>query len=109
MIVQAEKELSEVEIDHIKIYLNKNPNLKKQLVSKEEEYILTIIQPYDNVGLDQFRNDIVAVGDSVLMDYEVHYGGTAYVTGSVPQLIREDVQLLIKVGMLIMLVYFYQP
>ena len=101
--LQAEKELSDVEIDHIKIYLNKNPNLKKQLVSKGEEYFLTIIQPYDNVGLDQFRNDIVAVGDSVLMDYEVHYGGTAYVTGSVPQLIREDVQLLIKVGMLIML------
>ena len=81
--LQAEKELSDVEIDHIKIYLNKNPNLKKQLVSKGEEYFLTIIQPYDNVGLDQFRNDIVAVGDSVLMDYEVHKGGTAYDTGSV--------------------------
>ena len=43
--LQAEKELSDVEIDHIKIYLNKNPNLKKQLVSKGEEYFLTIIQP----------------------------------------------------------------
>ncbi|GIS54034.1 hypothetical protein Ct9H90mP29_10760 [bacterium] len=51
--LQAEKELSDVEIDHIKIYLNKNPNLKKQLVSKGKEYFLTIIQPYDNVGLDQ--------------------------------------------------------
>ncbi len=102
--LQIKKVLSEKEIDDIKTYLDKNPNLKKQFVSKGEEYFLTIIQPYDNVGLDQFRNDIVAVADSVLKDYDIHYGGTAYVTGSVPQLIREDVQSLIRMGMIIMLV-----
>ena len=84
------------------VYLNKNQDLKKQLVSKGEEYLLTIIQPFDQVGLDQFRNDIVSVADSILSNYDVHYGGTAYVTGSVPQLIRDDVQLLIKMGMVIL-------
>ena len=93
-----------LEIDDIKVYLNKNQDLKKQLVSKGEEYLLTIIQPFDQVGLDQFRNDIVSVADSILSNYDVHYGGTAYVTGSVPQLIRDDVQSLIKMGMVIMLV-----
>ncbi len=102
--LQIRKVLSSSEIDDIRIYLNKNQDLKKQLVSKGEEYLLTIIQPFDQVGLDQFRNDIVSVADSILSNYDVHYGGTAYVTGSVPQLIRDDVQSLIKMGMIIMLV-----
>ena len=102
--LQIRKVLSSSEIDDIKVYLNKNQDLKKQLVSKGEEYLLTIIQPFDQVGLDQFRNDIVSVADSILSNYDVHYGGTAYVTGSVPQLIRDDVQALIKMGMIIMLV-----
>ena len=102
--LQIRKVLLSSEIDDIKVYLNKNQDLKKQLVSKGEEYLLTIIQPFDQVGLDQFRNDIVSVADSILSNYDVHYGGTAYVTGSVPQLIRDDVQSLIKMGMIIMLV-----
>ena len=102
--LQIQKILSLSEIDDIRVYLNKNPDLKKQLVSKGEEYLLTIIQPFDHVGLDQFRNDIVLVADSILSDYDVHYGGTAYVTGSVPQLIRDDVQSLIRTGMIIMLI-----
>ena len=102
--LQNRKVLSSSEIDNIQVYLNKNQDLKKQLVSKGEEYLLTIIQPFDQVGLDQFRNDIVSVADSILSNYDVHYGGTAYVTGSVPQLIRDDVQSLIKMGMIIMLV-----
>ena len=102
--LQIRKVLSSSEIDDIKVYLNKSQDLKKQLVSKGEEYLLTIIQPFDQVGLDQFRNDIVSVADSILSNYDVHYGGTAYVTGSVPQLIRDDVQSLIKMGMIIMLV-----
>ena len=96
------KDLSEIEVQKIKTYLNKNPNLKKQLVSRGEDYLLTIIQPYEMVGLDQFRNQVVSVGDSLLKGYEIHYGGTAYVTGSVPQLIRKDIQSLIKAGVFIM-------
>ncbi|MEC8915922.1 MAG: MMPL family transporter, partial [Candidatus Neomarinimicrobiota bacterium] len=53
-------------------------------------------------GLDTFRNDIVTAADAIVNNYQIHFGGTAYVTGSVPQLIRKDVQSLIKVGMCIM-------
>jgi len=100
--LQPSKNLTDKEVEKIKKYLNKNLNLKKQFISQKEEYFLTIIQPYDIIGLDEFRNDVVSIGDSVLSGYEIHYGGTAYVTGSVPQLIREDIQSLIKVGLLIM-------
>ena len=74
------------------------------MVSNYENYLLTVVQPEHGYGLDRFRNDVVLIADSVLADYEIHYGGTAYVTGSIPQLIREDVQSLIKVGLVIMLI-----
>ena len=102
--LQNSEKLSKNEIDEIRVYLNKNPKLKKRLVSKYENYLLTIIQPEHGYGLDRFRNDVVHVADSLLADYEIHYGGTAYVTGSVPQLIREDVRSLIKAGLMIMLI-----
>ena len=102
--LQSSEKPSKNEIDEIKVYLEKNPKLKKRLISKYENYLLTIIKPEHGYGLDRFRNDVVLVADSILAEYEIHYGGTAYVTGSVPQLIREDVQLLIKVGLIIMLI-----
>ncbi len=101
--LQKIQNLNSQEIKSIQLYLNKNDNIKKQFVSHSDEYLLTTIQPYDGVGLDQFRNDVVAVGDSLLSDYDVHYGGTAYVTGSIPQMIRDDVQLLVKAGLVIMI------
>ena len=102
--LQSAQTLTDAEIDEIKIYLGKNPNIKKQLVSNGEDYLLTIVQPYDDVGLDTFRNDIVTAAEAILNNYQIHFGGTAYITGSVPQLIREDVQSLIKAGILIMVV-----
>jgi len=102
--LQPSEKLTRNEIDEIKVYLNKNPKLKRRLISKNENYLITMIQPEFSFGLDRFRNDVVQVADSLLADYEIHYGGTAYVTGSVPQLIREDVQLLIKAGLIIMLI-----
>ena len=102
--LQPSEKLTRNEIDEIKVYLNKNPKLKRRLISKNENYLITMIQPEFGFGLDRFRNDVVHVADYLLADYEIHYGGTAYVTGSVPQLIREDVQLLIKAGLIIMLI-----
>ena len=105
--LQPSEKLARNEIDEIKVYLNKNPKLKRRLISKNENYLITMIQPESGFGLDRFRNDVVHVADSLLADYEIHYGGTAYVTGSVPQLIREDVQLLIKAGLIIMLIMLF--
>ena len=101
--LQKTQNLSSQEIESIKVYLEKNEKIRKQFVSQSQDYLLTTIQPYDDVGLDQFRNDVVALGDSVLADYDIHYGGTAYVTGSIPQMIRDDVKSLVKAGLVIMI------
>ena len=102
--LQKTQHLTDNEIESIRLYLEKNQNVRKQLVSKDQDYLLTIIQPSGDIGLDKFRNDIVALGDSILANYEIHYGGTAYVTGSIPQMIRDDVQSLIKIGLVIMII-----
>ena len=54
--------------------------------------MLTTVHPYDVGGLDQFRNEVVELSKSVLANYDIHFGGTAYVTGSIPGMIRDDVQ-----------------
>ena len=62
-----------------------------------------MVQPYEDIPHDVMREVVVAVGDSVLSDdYETHYGGTAYITGSVPSMIRNDITILLKIGLLIM-------
>ena len=60
------------------------------------------VQPYNSDGLNLFRDELVTIADPILAGYEVHYGGMAYVTGTMPAMIQDDVQDLMKVGILIM-------
>ena len=101
--LQKSQNLSEEEIERIESYLRKNDNIKNQYVSQSNDYLLTTVHPYDAGGLDQFRNEVVELSKSVLTDYDIHFGGTAYVTGSIPGMIRDDVQSLVKTGLLIMI------
>lgn len=66
--LQQKKDLDDGEIESIRNYLINNPNIKKQLLSKNEDFLLTIVQPYDDVGLDKFRNDIVDASKTILKD-----------------------------------------
>ena len=56
--LQPSEKLTRNEIDEIKVYLNKNPKLKRRLISKNENYLITMIQPEFGFGLDKFRNDV---------------------------------------------------
>jgi hypothetical protein len=100
--LQPERDLLQEDVDEIKDYLDRNQIIKTRLVSKKDEYLVVVIQPYNTEGLDVFRNEVVAITNPILEGYEIHYGGNAYVTGTMPEMIREDVQGLMKIGMLIM-------
>ena len=100
--LQPSRELNMLEIERIDHYLNQNPSIKKRVLSRDEEYFNIMVQPLADIPHDVMRNTVVAVGDSVLSDFEVHYGGTAYITGSVPALIRNDISILLRVGLVIM-------
>ena len=101
--LQPVRDLSAKQIDKIKQYLKQNPTIKQRVVSASEEYFNIMVQPYEDIPHDVMRNVVVTIGDSVLpADYEVHYGGTAYITGSVPTMIRNDITVLLRVGLFIM-------
>ena len=101
--LQPARDLSLSQIDKIKEYLISNPTIKKRAVSESEEYLNIMVQPYEDIPHDIMRDVVVAIGDSILSaDYEGHYGGTAYITGSVPTMIRNDITILLRVGLFIM-------
>ena len=100
--LQPSRELNMLEIERIDHYLKQNPSIRKRVLSRDEEYFNIMVQPLADIPHDVMRNTVVAVGDSVLSDFEVHYGGTAYITGSVPALIRNDISILLRVGLVIM-------
>ena len=100
--LQPERNLSQEEINDLKEYLDKNTVVKKRFVSEDDQYFLITVQPYSSEGLNLFRDELVTIADPILAGYEVHYGGQAYVTGTMPAMIRDDVQDLMKVGILIM-------
>ena len=101
--LQPARDLSLSQIDKIKEYLLSNPTIKKRAVSESDEYLNIMVQPYEDIPHDIMRDVVVAIGDSILSaDYEIHYGGTAYITGSVPTMIRNDITILLMVGLFIM-------
>ena len=102
--LQPNRELTDDEVQKIKLYLEKNSNIKDRFVSQNGDYLLAMVQPFENIGLDHVRNKLVTVVDPILKEYDVHYGGSAYVTGSIPGMIRDDVKSLMKAGLIIMVV-----
>ena len=102
------RELSEHTTEDIANYVNANSTIKNRMVSKHEDYFNIIIQPSPNVSHDILRNKIVQIGDSLLsMNYDIHYGGTAYITGSVPTMIKKDISTLIVIGLGLMCCLLY--
>ena len=98
--LQKNRELSEHTIKDIANYVNVNSTIKNRMVSKNEDYFNIIIQPSPNVSHDILRHRVVQVGDSLLSrNYDIHYGGTAYITGSVPTMIKKDISTLITIGL----------
>tara|TARA_B100001996_G_scaffold319631_1_gene263542 strand:+ start:1673 stop:3979 length:2307 start_codon:yes stop_codon:yes gene_type:complete len=99
-----DRDLSNEEINDIYQYLDKNPTIKKQFVSENDDYFIILAQPYTSTGLDIFQAEVVSLVNAMMINYEVHYGGNAYVTGAMPEMIRVDVQSLMKAGLIIMMI-----
>ena len=101
--LQPKLELSESQIDNIVKYLNDNSSIKKRSVSRNDNYFNVLVQPTDNIPHNILRDAVVQVGDSLLSkNYEIHYGGTAYITGSVPGMIKKDISMLLFIGLALM-------
>lgn len=100
--LMPQRGLSEQKINEISQYLDRYPDIKARLIGKKGDFTAIMVRPKADVNYSILSEKVVDTADGYLGDYEVHYGGQPYITGSVPELIRNDVSSLIRVGLIIM-------
>ena len=100
--LQDKRGLTNLEIESITKYLNKNTDIANRFFNDSFEFTNIFVRPVANINYAEFVNSILPISNNILKDYEVHYSGVPYTTGLVPELIQSDVSALMKFGMLIM-------
>ena len=100
--------LTQKEIDEIKEYLNENNTIKGRLVSENNDYLNFLIRPTSSeIGIyaalsdsvEQIASRYTNGGDK----YETHIGGQSYFVGILPNIITNEIKILILSGFLIMM------
>ena len=100
--------LTQKEIDEIKEYLNENNTIKGRLVSENDDYLNFLIRPASSkIGtyaalsdsVEQIASRYTNGGDK----YETHIGGQSYFVGILPNIITNEIKILILSGFLIMM------
>ena len=105
-LVDKEK-LSQIEIDEIQQYLNKNNLVKSRLVSKNNDYLNFLIRPKNSTVYSALSDSIQKITNKYKYDItkerEVYIGGQSYFAGIIPSIVEKEVKILILVGFLIMM------
>ncbi|SVB01316.1 uncharacterized protein METZ01_LOCUS154170, partial [marine metagenome] len=68
--LQLYRNLTYNEVNDIQLYLDKNEKIKKQLVSRNGDYLVAIVQPFDSIELVSFVAEIKSIADTILQDYD---------------------------------------
>ncbi len=105
--MQPSRDLTDEELADIKQYLEDNSDIADRLVSKNGNFLNIIVKPLTDVDLDDFSNNIVKSADDILTNYEKHYGGQIYLMGTMPGVIRNDVNFLMRIGLIIMILILF--
>ena len=100
--LQPSKDLSQAEVTGIKNYLEKYPKMMRRFMGRHGDYTNVAVRLAAGSKTDVVTKNIVIAVHETLQDYDIYFGGQSYITGSMGELIRDDVQNLMKVGMLIM-------
>ena len=101
--LQEYRDLDETEIKTLRTYLNENPKIKTRSIGTKGDYLNVMIRPTVDRQNDVLVSDMQAIVDKHLGEYDVHWGGQAYLTGALPVMIRTDVMSLMRVGIIGML------
>ena len=83
--------------------LNENKIIKSRVVSSSNEFanIIVIPENIDGVYVD-LSKDIHKITDIYEKNYSLFYGGQAYVTGAVPEMVQKEVKILLFFGLILM-------
>ena len=102
--LQSHRDLSQNELLDIKDYLDRNPDLSSRFISKSGEYMSLAVRPQDGDDVLEFTKQVLDITKPLLSNYSVHYAGNSYITGVVPEIVKEDVSKLMGIGIIIMVV-----
>jgi len=101
--LQPYRELDEAEVQDIRSYLDDTAKIKTRFIGSQGDYLNVMIRPILGAGNDILVHDLEQIVQQYLGEYDVHWGGQAYLTGALPLLIRNDVGKLMQVGLIGML------
>jgi len=94
---------SSLEIEQAIKYLDDNQTIKKRVVSKQNDYANIIIIPENIEGVYvELSEELHHITEKYEQDYELSFGGQAYVTGAVPGMVQEEVKILLLFGLFLM-------
>ncbi len=102
--MQPKKILSQSDLRDIQDYLKSNQIIKKQFFNEQLTFTNIIVRPHVGVDNNEIVHLIKQVVDQYSEQLKIHYSGQPYLTGIVPELIREDVSILIRIGMIMMVI-----
>ena len=98
------KDLSLEEIADIKDYLIRNPELKKRVISQNDDFFNIVVIPNGNTSEQASIVKIVATAEKLLSGYDLHFGGPPYLVGIVSSLVRADAMFLVRIGLVMMVI-----
>ena len=84
-------------------YLDQNKVIKSRVVSNSNEFANIIVIPENIEGVYvDLSKEIHKITKEYEKDYKLFYGGQAYVTGAVPEMVQNEVQILLLCGLILM-------
>lgn len=101
--MQPFRELDESEVQDIRTYMDDTPKIKTRYLGTQGDYLNVMIRPILGASNDLLVHDLELIVTEHLGEYDVHWGGQAYLTGALPVLIRNDVGKLMQAGLIGML------
>ena len=100
--LQPTRDLTKDEVASISEFLQKSESMKVRILSRNEDYLNVVVRGHVGTSESELAGVVTGICDEALADYEAFYGGQSYITGTIPALIRTEIVVLLRVGVIIM-------
>jgi predicted RND superfamily exporter protein len=96
------RDLTQSEIDHIKDYLERNPDLAGMLVAPNDDYTILMVVPLPGVSDEELTIAIEEMNTSISKEYDYYLGGLTYIRGLLAKIVRGEIIGLIRIAIIIL-------
>lgn len=96
------RELSQTDIDEVKDYLDRNPDLAGMLVAPNEDYTMLMVIALPGVSDEELTTAIEELNSSIMEEYDYRLGGLTYIRGQLAKIVRGEIIGLIRIAIIIL-------